>query len=140
MWELDEKTGQYYLHSFYRHQPDLNITNPRVRDEIAKIIGFWLELGVSGFRVDAVPFLIEAPPGVEIGDPHEYLRDLRRFLQRRRSEAVLLGEVNLPYDEQLRVLRRATASKSSPCSSTSSRCRRSISRSRARIRRPSSAR
>ena len=48
-----------------------------------------------------MPFLIEAPPGVEIGDPHEYLRDIRRFLQRRRSEAVLLGEVNLPFDQQL---------------------------------------
>lgn len=100
VWELDEASGQYFLHSFYRHQPDLNIANPRVRDEIAKTIGFWLELGISGFRVDAVPFLIEAPPGVEIGDPHEYLRDLRRFLERRNSEAVLLGEVNLEYEQQ----------------------------------------
>ena len=100
VWEKDEKTGQYYLHSFYRQQPDLNIANPRVRDEIAKIIGFWLELGISGFRVDAVPFLIEPPEGVDIGDPHEYLRDLRRFLQRRSSDAILLGEVNLPYKEQ----------------------------------------
>lgn len=101
VWELDERTGQYYLHSFYRHQPDLNIANPAVRDEIAKTIGFWLELGISGFRVDAVPFLIEPPEGVEIGDPHEFLRDIRRFLQRRSSDAVLLGEVNLPYDQQL---------------------------------------
>ena len=101
VWELDERTGQYYLHSFYRHQPDLNIANPAVRDEIAKTIGFWLELGISGFRVDAVPFLIEPPEGVDIGDPHEFLRDIRRFLQRRSSDAVLLGEVNLPYDQQL---------------------------------------
>ena len=101
IWELDEKTGEYYLHSFYRHQPDLNIANPRVRDEIAKTIGFWLELGVSGFRVDAVPFLLEPPEGTDLGDPHELLRDLRRFLQRRSSEAIILGEVNLPYREQL---------------------------------------
>jgi trehalose synthase len=101
VWELDERSGQYYLHSFYRHQPDLNIANPAVREEIAKTIGYWLELGISGFRVDAVPFLIEAPEGVDIGDPHEFLRDIRRFLQRRSSEAVLLGEVNLPYDQQL---------------------------------------
>ncbi len=101
MWERDEKSGEYFLHSFYRHQPDLNIANPRVRDEIAKTIGFWLQLGVSGFRVDAVPFLIEPPQGVDLGDPHEFLRDIRRFLQRRSSEAVLLGEVNLPYREQL---------------------------------------
>ncbi|MFC5791891.1 trehalose synthase [Agromyces tardus] len=101
VWELDERTGQYYLHSFYRHQPDLNIANPAVRDEIATTMGYWLELGISGFRVDAVPFLIEPPEGVDIGDPHELLRDLRRFLQRRSSEAVLLGEVNLPYEQQL---------------------------------------
>jgi glycosidase len=101
MWELDDKTGEYFLHSFYRHQPDLNIANPKVRNEIAKTIGFWLQMGVSGFRVDAVPFLIEAPQGVDIGDPHEFLRDIRRFLQRRSSEAVLLGEVNLPYRDQL---------------------------------------
>lgn len=100
VWELDEKTGQYFLHSFYSHQPDLNIANPEVRDEIARIMGFWLELGVCGFRVDAVPFLIQLPEGTR-GDPHDYLRDLRRFLERRSSEAILLGEVNLPYDEQL---------------------------------------
>ena len=53
------KTKQYYLHRFYRYQPDLNVTNPVVRDEIVKIMVFWLELGLSGFRVDAVPFLLE---------------------------------------------------------------------------------
>ena len=47
------------MHHFYSHQPELNIANPRVREEIAKIAGFWLELGVDGFRVDAVPFLLE---------------------------------------------------------------------------------
>jgi len=100
VWNREPKSGQYYLHSFYRYQPDLNIANPRVRDEIARIMGFWLELGISGFRVDAVPFLIDLPDDVR-GDPHDYLQDLRRFLQRRSSDAILLGEVNLPYDEQL---------------------------------------
>lgn len=101
IWTKDEASGQWYQHSFYEHQPDLNIANPAVRDEIAKVIGFWLQLGVSGFRVDAVPFLLEVPRGAEIPDPHELLRDIRRFLQRRSSEAVLLGEVNLPYTEQV---------------------------------------
>ncbi len=100
VWELDERTGQYFQHVFYKHQPDLNIANPRVRDEIAKAIGFWLALGVSGFRIDAVPFLIEPPEGVDLGDPHELLRDIKRFLQRRAGDAALLGEVNVPYEEQ----------------------------------------
>ncbi|HET9671678.1 MAG TPA: alpha-amylase family glycosyl hydrolase, partial [Actinomycetota bacterium] len=97
IWTFDEKAGQYYLHHFYSHQPDLNIANPRVREEIAKIAGFWLELGVDGFRVDAVPFLLETGgiAGEVKLDPHEELRDLRSFMARRRGDAVLLGEVNL---------------------------------------------
>jgi trehalose synthase len=97
IWTWDEKAGQYYLHHFYSHQPDLNISNPNVREEIAKIAGFWLELGVDGFRVDAVPFLLETggiAGEVEL-DPHETLRDLRSFMARRRGDSMLLGEVNL---------------------------------------------
>ncbi|MCS5722701.1 alpha-amylase family protein [Herbiconiux sp. CPCC 203407] len=103
-WELDEKTGQYYQHVFYKHQPDLNITNPVVRDEIAKIMGFWLQLGLSGFRVDAVPFLLDGSGVVDgaklLPDPHGYLRSLRSFVGRRSGDGVLLGEVNLPREEQ----------------------------------------
>ena len=99
VWAYDRKTRQWYLHHFYSHQPDLNIANPEVRDEIAKIAGFWLELGVDGFRVDAVPFLADTA-GAQVGDvtldPHEIIRDLRAFISRRRGDAALLGEVNLP--------------------------------------------
>ncbi|MET9065188.1 alpha-amylase family protein [Streptosporangium sandarakinum] len=98
VWELDEKTGQYYYHSFYRFQPDLNTGNPEVRDEIARILGFWMELGLSGFRVDAVPFLIEDING----DPHEFLADLRAFMNRRDGSSILLGEVNLPYPDLMK--------------------------------------
>ena len=104
IWSFDDKAGQWYLHHFYSHQPDLNIGNPRVRDEIARIAGFWLELGVDGFRVDAVPFLIETG-GIELSsqdaalDPHEVLRDLRSFMSRRRGDSVMLGEVNLPPEQ-----------------------------------------
>lgn len=101
IWTKDEASGQWYQHSFYEHQPDLNIANPAVRDELARVIGYWLQLGVAGFRVDAVPFFLEMAPGAQIPDPHELLRDFRRFLQRRSSEAILLGEVNLPYDQQV---------------------------------------
>jgi trehalose synthase len=98
VWERDERSGQYYLHSFYKHQPDLNLANPQVRDEISRILGFWMELGLSGFRVDAVPFLIENV-SPELSDPHEYLEGLRAFMTRRNGGSVLLGEVNLPYKD-----------------------------------------
>jgi trehalose synthase len=102
VWTYDRAAGQHYLHRFYEHQPDLNVANPAVREEIARIVGFWLELGVSGFRVDAVPFLIELDgiEGAPSVDPHRYLKELRAFVQRRRGEAILLGEVNLPPKQQ----------------------------------------
>jgi trehalose synthase len=100
-WDYDAQAGQYYLHRFYKHQPDVNIANAKVRDEIAKIAGFWLELGLSGFRVDAVPFLLELD-GISAGpdlDPHRFLRDLRAFTTRRRGDAILMGEVNLEPED-----------------------------------------
>ncbi len=103
IWTYDERAGSHYLHRFYRFQPDLNVANPAVRDEVEKVIGFWLELGVSGFRVDAVPFFIEhlgIDVGTEVADPHQYLRELRSFMSRRLGDAVLLGEVNLPHNAQ----------------------------------------
>ncbi len=103
IWELDERTGEYYLHQFYKTQPDLNVTNPQVRDEIAKIVGFWTQLGLDGFRMDAVPFLLDTH-GAEadrLPDPHAWMRDVRAFLDRRTSGGILLGEVNLPFEQQL---------------------------------------
>ncbi|BCB81839.1 alpha-amylase family protein [Phytohabitans flavus] len=105
LWEYDEQAGQYYLHRFYKHQPDLNVANPAVRDEIMRVLGYWLHLGLSGFRVDAVPFLLETDGALDaedLPDPHAYLRDLRAYLSRRNGEAVLLGEVNLPYPDTMR--------------------------------------
>jgi trehalose synthase len=103
IWERDQRTGEWYLHHFYAYQPDLNVANPAVRDHIAKSIGFWLQLGLSGFRVDAVPFLVDdidtARDDVP-GDPHQYLKSLRAFLGRRRGDGILLGEVNLPHRDQ----------------------------------------
>ncbi len=67
IWERDEKTGEYYLHHFYKTQPDLNVANPDVQEQIASTLGYWLALGVSGFRIDAVPFLFanDTYPGSE---------------------------------------------------------------------------
>ena len=101
-WAYDPKARQWYLHRFYSHQPDLNVANPEVRDEIAQVVGYWLTQGLAGFRVDAVPFMLE-PIGMPEGalhDPHDLLRDLRRFIGRRRGDAILMGEVNLPPDQQ----------------------------------------
>ncbi len=75
-----------------------------MQEEISRTLGFWLELGVSGFRVDAVPFLFakDAVPGSpEMFNPNQYLGDVRNFVTRRVGDAVLLGEVNVPYKDQL---------------------------------------
>jgi trehalose synthase len=103
IWTKSEPTGEWYLHKFYKEQPDLNVTNPKVRDEIAKVMGFWLQLGLSGFRVDAVPFLLETAgaDSADLPDPHQYLRALRALVGRRSGNGVLLGEVNLPHEGQL---------------------------------------
>ena len=105
LWEKDDATGEWYLHMFAKHQPDLNVTNPDVRNEIAKAMGLWLELGLDGFRLDAVPFFLETrgQPRDEAAklDPHGFLAALRSFVSRRNGSAVLLGEVNLPYKEQV---------------------------------------
>jgi len=100
-WCFDEGTGQWYLHRFYHFQPDLNIENPKVRREINKMMGFWLQLGFSGFRIDAAPFLIETagiPGKTPDHDPQAPLRDMRGFLSRRRGDAILLGEANVAPD------------------------------------------
>jgi maltose alpha-D-glucosyltransferase/alpha-amylase len=101
-WTYDRHVRQWYLHRFYHHQPDLNVANAEVRDEITQLACFWLQQVLAGFRVDAVPFLIEPtglPPGA-VQDPHDLLGDLRAYLGRRRGDAVLLGEVNLPPADQ----------------------------------------
>jgi maltose alpha-D-glucosyltransferase/alpha-amylase len=100
-WTYDKKAKAYYFHRFYSHQPDLNMDNPEVRAEVGRIMGYWLELGVAGFRVDAVPFMLESkePGKKEHEIKFEYLRELRRFLQWRRGDAVLLGEANVEPKE-----------------------------------------
>ena len=96
-WSYVRQVGKYYFHRFYDFEPDLNMDNPQVRDEIRRIMGFWLELGVAGFRVDAVPFVIEKPSPVGGRKPLEfaYLREMREFLQWRVGDAILLGEANV---------------------------------------------
>jgi maltose alpha-D-glucosyltransferase/alpha-amylase len=91
------------MHRFYQHQADLNIANPAVKEELQRIMGLWLQLGVSGFRLDAVPFLIEyrGLPEEEKpkSDPHQYLTEMRDFLSWRKARAVLLAEANITMDQ-----------------------------------------
>jgi maltose alpha-D-glucosyltransferase/alpha-amylase len=102
-WTYDEVAQAWYMHRFYKHQADLNIANAEVREELEKVMGFWLQLGVSGFRVDAVPFLIEyrgLPKDQQPDeDPHKYLTELRDFVSWRKSEAMMLAEANIKMDQ-----------------------------------------
>lgn len=106
-WTYDESAGLYYFHRFHDFQPDLNVHNPAVREQILKVMGFWLELGVSGFRVDAVPFLIERQgkskgKSKEKAAPeaaHDLLTEMRDFASWRRGDAVLLAEANVTMEE-----------------------------------------
>jgi maltose alpha-D-glucosyltransferase/alpha-amylase len=100
-WSFDKERRAYYFHRFYDFEPDLDMDDPHVREEVRRIMGFWVQLGVAGFRMDAVPFVLETVPrGRGKGQVHyEYLKEFRDFLQWRSGEAVLLGEANVPPQE-----------------------------------------
>jgi maltose alpha-D-glucosyltransferase/alpha-amylase len=96
-WTRDDIAKAWYFHRFYDYQPDLDTSNPHVQAEILKIMGFWLQLGVSGFRMDAVPFVI-ARKGADQKKPveqFEMLRGFREFLQWRCGDAIILAEANV---------------------------------------------
>lgn len=96
-WNYDKEAGAWYFHRFYDFQPDLNTSNPEVQAEILKIIGFWIQLGVSGFRMDAVPFVI-AKKGADVKVPveqYDMLRTFQEFLSWRQGDAVILAEANV---------------------------------------------
>jgi maltose alpha-D-glucosyltransferase / alpha-amylase len=102
-WTRDPKAGEYYFHRFYDFQPDLNTANPLVQAEILKIMGFWIQLGVSGFRMDAVPFVI-AEKGADVrksSEQYDMLRTFREFLQWRQGDSIILAEANVLPDTDL---------------------------------------
>ncbi len=102
-WSYDRRAKAWFYHRFYRFQPDLNTANPAVRAEIKKIMGFWLQLGVAGFRMDAAPFVIELTRAGEPNPAHDFdfLTDLRSYVSWRRGDALLLAEANVPGEELL---------------------------------------
>jgi maltose alpha-D-glucosyltransferase/alpha-amylase len=96
-WTYDKEARAYYFHRFYDFQPDLNTSNPEVQAEILKVMGFWIQQGVSGFRMDAVPFIISTK-GANVKKPEEQwdmLRTFREFLQWRQGDCIILAEANV---------------------------------------------
>lgn len=95
-WSWDESVEQYYWHRFYSSQPDLNFDNPAVKTEMLKVARFWLELGVDGFRADAVPYLFEREGTncENLPETHAFLKELRRFIEDNFPGRILLCEAN----------------------------------------------
>jgi maltose alpha-D-glucosyltransferase/alpha-amylase len=95
-WTWDEETKQYYWHRFYASQPDLNFDNPKVQAEMLNIARFWLDLGIDGFRADAVPYLFEREGTncENLPETHVYLKQLRAFMDKNYPGRILLCEAN----------------------------------------------
>jgi len=111
-WSYDREAKAWYFHRFYDFQPDLNTPHPKVQAEILKIMGFWLQLGVSGFRMDAVPFVI-SKKGANVRRPveqYDILRLFREFLQWREGDAIILAEANVLPKTDMEYFRRCRRS------------------------------
>jgi maltose alpha-D-glucosyltransferase/alpha-amylase len=95
-WTFDPVRGQYYWHRFFSHQPDLNFENPRVQDAMIEVLRFWLDLGIDGFRLDAVPYLYEREGTncENLKETHEYLKRVRSEVDKLYPDRVLLAEAN----------------------------------------------
>ncbi|GAB3617545.1 maltose alpha-D-glucosyltransferase [Okibacterium endophyticum] len=95
-WAFDPVRRQFYFHRFFSHQPDLNYENPAVHDAVFEIVRFWLDLGVDGFRLDAIPYLYESDEGNGEGEPptHEFIKRLRAMVDLEYPGRVMIAEAN----------------------------------------------
>jgi maltose alpha-D-glucosyltransferase/alpha-amylase len=95
-WSWDPVAEQYYWHRFFSHQPDLNYANPEVREAMLQVLRFWLDLGLDGFRLDAVPYLFEREGTncENLPESHAYLKRVRREIDENYPDRVLLAEAN----------------------------------------------
>ncbi|GAB3796623.1 maltose alpha-D-glucosyltransferase [Humibacter antri] len=95
-WAFDSERRQFFFHRFFSHQPDLNFNNPAVHEAVFEIVRFWLDMGVDGFRLDAVPYLYESDEGNGEGEPptHEFIKRLRAMLDRDYPGRVMIAEAN----------------------------------------------
>ncbi|MBJ6118622.1 maltose alpha-D-glucosyltransferase [Pontibacter sp. BT310] len=96
-WTWDPVAKQYYWHRFFHHQPDLNYDNPAVQKEVFKMLDYWLDLGVDGFRLDAVPYLFEreGTNGENLPETHDFLKKLRAHVDQKYTGKLLLAEANM---------------------------------------------
>ncbi len=102
-WTWDDEAGAYFWHRFYSHQPDLNFDNPKVIEEVLSVMHFWLDLGVDGLRLDAIPYLIErdGTSNENLPETHAVLREIRADLDAHYPDRMLLAEANMwPEDTQ----------------------------------------
>ena len=106
-WTWDPQRQQYYWHRFFHHQPDLNYDNPEVQDAMLDVVRYWLDLGLDGFRLDAVPYLYErdGTNGENLPETHEFLRRLRKEVDATHPGKVLLAEANQWPSDVVGVLR-----------------------------------
>ena len=95
-WSWDPVAGQYYWHRFFSHQPDLNYDNPEVQEAMLNVLRFWLDLGIDGFRLDAVPYLYEREGTIceNLPETHAYLKRVRAEVDAQYPDRVLLAEAN----------------------------------------------
>jgi maltose alpha-D-glucosyltransferase/alpha-amylase len=95
-WAFDSERRQFYFHRFFSHQPDLNFENPKVHEEIFDVLRFWADLGVDGFRLDAIPYLYETDGGNGEGEPetHDFVKKLRAMVDTEYPGRVLIAEAN----------------------------------------------
>jgi maltose alpha-D-glucosyltransferase/alpha-amylase len=95
-WTWDSVARSYYWHRFYNHQPDLNFDNPRVRKEIIKVLDYWLQIGVDGLRLDAIPYLYEREGTncENLSETHAFLKELRAHIDSKFTNRMLLAEAN----------------------------------------------
>jgi maltose alpha-D-glucosyltransferase/alpha-amylase len=95
-WAFDSVRRQFYFHRFFSHQPDLNFDNPAVHKAIIEVVRYWLDFGVDGFRLDAIPYLYESDEGNGEGEPptHEFIKRLRSILDREYPGRIMIAEAN----------------------------------------------
>ncbi|KPL15138.1 MAG: trehalose synthase [Anaerolineae bacterium SM23_84] len=95
-WAYDPISSEYYWHRFFSHQPDLNFDNPAVQQAMLDVMAYWLDMGIDGFRADAVPYLYEREGTncENLPETHAYLKRVRRFMDERYRDGILLGEAN----------------------------------------------